>query len=307
MIEQNKGFERHWYTKLMDRYRWSPVFIPGFNHSARLALRIRYARDKHRVNRLCRGREQEIDDWFDHLELFFGFSSIRGGTVFLTNMLKLQTPNAHIEHEANVVDYLNLPQARLSEEASLEYVKIFRRNEIFSRAPRNIDIYGEINPFIRRHCTAIQRVFPQARLFHMVRDPRDVVRSIMSREIFSRKDPMAALTSPRPSDPYFKQWSSMSRFEKICWEWQCDNRFIRESVPQVIRFEDMMKDYDKFKMDLLDYLKIDLPSDVWASFVNRPKNVSRNYGFEHWSKWDARTMDTFMCICGEEMAEYGYG
>ena len=307
MNESNKkGFERRWYTKVMDRYRWSPVYIPGFNTAARTGLRLKCWKDRQRVEQACAGKQQEIEQWFNETPLFFGFSSIRGGTVFLANMLSLEVPNAHIEHEANVIDYWELPKARLSEADSLAYVEGFRRNEIYTRAPRGIQLYGEINPFIRRHCKAFKTVFPDAKLFHMVRHPREVVRSVMSREILSRKDPMGQLMMPPPWDPYHQEWGRMSRFERVCWEWQDDNRYMREHVPNLVRFEDMIGDYAAFKDSLLDYLGVDVPEENWARFTQEPRNVTRNSGYPGWAEWSESDRQSFERICGPEMAEYGY-
>ena len=290
----------------MDRYRWSSLYLPGFNTAARMGLRMKAMKDRQIVARACQGKEQEIDRWFDERKLFFGFSSIRGGTVFLTNMLKQEVPDSHIEHEASVIDYWELPKARLSEEDALAYIQGFRRNEIYYRAPHDVAIYGEINPFLRRHCKAVKAVFPNAKLFHLVRDPRDVVRSIMSREILSKKDPMGKLIKPPPWDPYHEQWDSMSRFERVCWEWQDDNRYIREHVSHVVKFEDVTGDYEAFRFGLLDYLGISLSEEKWRDYVSEPRNVSRKNRLEHWTEWPAEKIEILMRICGSEMSEYGY-
>lgn len=304
--EQKKGFERRWYTKVMDRYRWSSLYLPGFNTAARTGLRLKSWKDRRQVESYCRGRQAEIDRWFEDTQLFFGFSSIRGGTVFLANMLKLEVPGSHIEHEANVIDYWELPKARLSERDSLEYVQGFRRNEIYARARHDIQIYGEINPFIRRHAKAFKQVFPKAKLFHMVRDPRDVVRSVMAREILSRKDPMGELIRPPPWDPYHDKWDSMSRFERVCWEWQDDNRYIREHVPRFVRFEDMMNDHDAFNRSLLEFLGFSISEAAWSSYVKRPRNASRKHKLASWENWDDSQLAVLETICGDEMAAYGY-
>ncbi len=57
-------------------------------------------------------------------------------------------------------------------------------------------------------------------------------------------------------------------------------------MSQLLRFEDMMSDYETFKSDLLDILEVDISEESWARYVNRPRNVSRKYNFDHWNQWD---------------------
>jgi hypothetical protein len=301
-----EGFRRRGYTKLMNWYRETPVYIPLLNESARTMLRGKIAWDRARVTRYCAGRESEIEEWFEGLKLFFGFSSIRGGTVFLSNMLKIEVPDSHIEHEANLDDYWNLAKVMQDETEALTYMRDFRKYEIFCRARNNIEVYGEVNPMIRLHCGAIKEVFPKARLFHMVRDPRNVLRSIMGKENLGNKDPMSKVIFPPPNDPYHEKWAGMSRFERVCWEWQFDNRFMRERIPHLTRFEQMMGDYGYFKEKFVDFLDIELTESTWSSYVHRPRNATRKYRFPHWKQWDSEMLDTLDRICGEEMAHYGY-
>jgi hypothetical protein len=302
----NSVFSAAAALKAMNWYRERPVYIPLLNEAARTALRLKFQADKIRVRQYCKGREDEIEDWFLGLKMFFGFSSFRGGTVFLSNLLKIELPDSHIEHEANLDDYWSLPKVMMNENEGLNYVRDFRRNEIFFRSRHDIKIYGEVNPMIRLHCKAFREVFPQAKLFHMVRDPRDVVRSIMSRENQGKKDPMKTLIKPAPTDPYYDRWPEMSRFERVCWEWQHNNCWIREQVPHCTRFEQMITDYDYFKEKLVDYLEIEISEETWARYVNKPRNISKKHKMSHWKHWDQDLITVLGEICGEEMSNYGY-
>jgi hypothetical protein len=290
----------------MNWYRETPAYIPLFNETARAAMRAKYLWDRLLVSAYCRGKREGIDRWFNGLRLFFGFSSIRGGTVFLTNLLKLEVPNSHIEHEANLDDYWNLPLVIQDESEGFRYLDTFRKNEIYYRSDKNIGIYGEVNPMIRMHCAAFKSVFPTAKLFHMVRDPRNVIRSIMGKENLGKKDPMAMMIYPPPSDPYAHQWPEMSRFERVCWEWQFNNRYMRQHISHTTHFESMMSDYDYFKEKLVDFLEIDISQVTWDHYVNKPRNASRTYRFPHWREWDKDKLKTLDRICGDEMSRYGY-
>ena len=304
--KENAGFRRRGYTRLMNWYREHDIYLPLLNETARTAMRLKLARDRSAVNRKCAGKASEIDDWYGGLRLFFGFSSIRCGTVFLSNMLKIEVPRSHIEHEANLDDYWHMRQVYQDREAAVDYVRDFRRNEIYCRAEHDIDIYGEINPMLRAHAHAFATVFPEAKLFHMIRDPRGVIRSIMGKENLGKKDPMSKVLFPPPDDPYHEQWDSMSRFEKVCWAWQFDNRHLRSHLDHRLQFEPMMSDYDYFRERLVDYLGIELSQETWSGYVDRPRNASKKYRFPHYTEWDKSLLETLDRICGEEMAHYGY-
>jgi len=293
----------------MDKYRSSGMYIPGVNVLIIQILALRFARDKKAVNAYMSQHAESCTQWQDSLPFFFGFSSYRSGTVFLTNILKSEFPDWHIEHEANVDDYWNYPKVMRNEEEASKYFNEFRKAEICCRVGEDksgVSGYGEVNPFLRLHAGAVKQAFPKAKLFHVVRDGRDVVRSIMSREILNRKDPMNRLIAPPANDPYVEEWDSMSRFEKVCWQWQFDNAAIRKHVKHQLKFEEFRKDYNYFKSELLDYLGLEMDPAHWESYTKKPKNITPKYAIEHWTKWSKSQQGLFERICGDEMQALGY-
>ena len=295
------------YTRLMNWYRRHNYYIPGLNTAARLMLKIRFAKEKSKVEDYYQNQTEAYKQWIAKTPLFFGFGSFRSGTVFLSNMLKTEIPNSHIEHEANVLDYWNYPKALQSDKAALEYIQQFRLKEIFWRTKAvPVAIYGEVNPFLRLHAKAIKLELPDVKLFHIVRDGREVVRSIYSREILGKSDPLNPLIKPPTTDPYASKWQGMSRFEKICWQWQFDNRFIREATGHNIKFEQLRSDYNYFKATLLDYLELDISKATWESYVSQKQNITPTYRLPHWKDWTAEQQNTFEQICGDEMRACGY-
>ncbi len=290
----------------MNWYRNSTIFLPFFNHLIRLILHLKCTKDKHYINKKWKGKENEIEKWYKDRDIFFGFSSIRSGTVFIANILATETKNAHIEHEANIDDYWHYPKAIGNDEEASNYINNYRLKEIPTRANRKCTYYGEVNPFLRLHCKAIKTALPKAKLFHIVRDGRQVVRSIMSREILGRKDPFKNLISPPSNDPYARRWSKMERFERVCWQWQYENHFIRNHVPHFIRFEDLLVDYDYFKANLLDYLDIHISMVTWKRYVDRPINITPNYQMGPWETWSDNDQKIYEEYCSKEMQQYGY-
>lgn len=302
-----KGFHNHFYNKVMKWYRETPIYIPLMNESARMMLRVKYFYDRQKVAAYCRNRNDEIEAWYRKKKLFFGFAYFRSGTVFLTNIFRQELERSQIEHEVNIDDYWNYPKLLVDYDEARNYIRDYRLKDIFYRAADDIDIYAEINPYLRLHCLAIKEALPAAKLFHLIRDPRDVIRSIMTRATLEKKDPFNVLIRPPEDDPYHERWNNMTKFERLCWQWQYDNRFIRKHISHCVHFESMVADYEYFKETLLDFLGVEIPQDRWLRYVSRPINATQKHMLPHWKGWDRQSMDSFNEICGQELAAYGYG
>lgn len=304
----NHQLTLHWYSRLMNWYRWNDaVQIPFFNPAARLALGAKQALDKWQTDRFCANKTTELEQWLHNTQLFFVFSSPRSGTVFLTDLFLNTAQYAQIEHEANIVDYPAFARAIQHPQDADSYINDFRLKDMFKRAyTKKMPIYGEINPFLALHCAAIGAALPAAKRFHLVKDGRSVVRSMFSRTKLGAKDPMSKPIFPPPNDPYSDKWQHLTRFERLCWQWQFENRFMRQHIPTQNRlyFELLSKDYDYFKTHLLDPLGLQISANVWQDYVNTPKNESAVYRMPHHTQWTPEDKRRFEQICGEEMAMY---
>jgi len=294
-------------TEFMKWYRKLPFRLPLFNAMVYFILDLHVAWTKHKVKRFAKTRQAEIDDWYKKTNIFFGFAIIRSGTTFLANFLNASAKDSIVMHEAILSDYWAYPKAFDSDEKAYDYLSKFRRDEIYYRVGgKGIKTYGEINPFLRRHAKVIKQVFPEAKLFHLARDGRDVVRSIMSRATLDKKDPWYKHIYPKPGTKFYEEWDKMNRFQKVCWLWQEDNRYLRETIGYTINFENLISDYSYFKEKLLDYVGLEVSYEDWRSFVNRPKNQTAEFKLSHWSQWSEQEKDDFRRICGDEMSANGY-
>ena len=261
-----------------------------------------------KISSIFKFEKLSFNEWLKKTRFFFGVSSIRSGTVFLTNMFNLELKNAYIGHEANVDDYWTYHKVVQDSYEALKYFQDFRLKDMFfrTRHHRTIKLYGEFNPMLRIHCRAIQKVLPQAKVFHIVRDARDAIRSVMSKEILGPKDPLGVLIRPPSGDPYQDEWSEMSRFEKLCWQWQHDNRIMGNAITHRIHFEQMLSDYDYFKEKLLDFLDVSISQESWQRYVSKPRNATHHHRLDTWEHWPKDQCAALERICGDEMAKYGY-
>jgi hypothetical protein len=307
MSNQDPQVKKRLYTRLMDVYRHNDIYIPGFNFLIRSILKAKSESAFSSVSKNAEEDAKQISEWIDSKNLFFGYGIFRSGTTFLADFLNRHAKGSVVQHEANVNDYWFYAKAIHSDVKAQKYIQDYRLAEIYYRTKQlDFNTYGEINPFLRRHCKAMKMVLPQTKQFQIVRDPKNVLRSLMSRELLGRKDPMDAVIFPPKEDPYSERWSGMSRFEKLCWLWATDNKFIRETVGHTIKFEELRKDFDYFDKNVLQYLNLDVSADDWKAEMEVVYNSTPRYTFPKYLNWNSENKKHFERICGEEMAIYGY-
>ncbi len=249
---------------------------------------------------------KKINGWIKENSIFFILAIGRSGTNFFSQLLN-KSKNAYIVHEPVRSDFRAYSEAFFSEKKAYKYFKTFRRKEIYLRAKlKNKEIYGEVNSVIRRHCKAIRKSFPNASLFHLVRDGRDVIRSMTARKTMTSEDPNTKSIRPTKDSPWYDKWVSMSRFEKLCWYWDVENRYLHENIDTIIYFEKLISDYEYFNKNLLVPLNLEISKDIWEKEVKSPKNITKQHTIPHWNDWDPKKLESFNKICGETMKNLGY-
>ena len=249
---------------------------------------------------------RKVDEWFYNKNIFFILSIGRSGTQFLSNLLNL-IPRACVEHEPVTNDFRSYQGAFYSEKKAYLYIKYFRKKEIYLRVKdKNINSYGEVNSVLRRHSKALRELIPNVKILHLVRDGRDVVRSGLSRKTMTTKDRITRNIRPSKGDPWYDEWKNMNRFERICWYWDVENRYLNKNIENTIRFEELISDFDYFEEILVKNLNLKISKDIWQKEILIPKNVSQEYKVPHWKKWDQNKKDSFLLICGETMKKLGY-
>lgn len=307
MSDRGPKLKKRFYTRLMDVYRHNDIYIPGFNAMARSILRNRAETDFATISEKARVERGQIQTWTEQHRFFFGYGVFRSGTTFLADFLNRNAAQTIVQHEPNVNDYWFYSKAIHSKEDALKYVNDYRSSDIYYRMKGiEMKVYGEINPFLRRHCEAMKIVFPTAKHFQVVRDPKDVLRSLMSRELFGKKDPMAAVIHPPQNDPFHEVWPNMTRFEKLCWLWAADNRFMRTHTDHKVQFEKMLSNFNYFDETVLKFLGLEVNPEAWQAEVGQAFNSTPRHTFPKYSDWTAIEKRQFDHICGDEMQHYGY-
>lgn len=274
--------------------------------SSRLAGSLLLQTNMATLSLRSRATQEKIEDWMDNIDLFFILAIGRSGSMFLANLLN-QAPGAKVYHEPTRVDFAAYIEAFHEEKAADDYLRRFRKLEIYHRVhDGELKTYGEVNSNLRRHGRALKEAFRSVTLIHLVRDGRDAIRSMMSRRTFRPWDPVTAPIEPREGEPWAKEWPRMDRFERLSWYWMSENRYLRRVIDRTVQIEKLLSDYEYFATRLLDPLGLTVSEHAWQVARQRPKNATKQYQIPHWSDWETQRREAFESICGEEMYKNGY-
>lgn len=250
--------------------------------------------------------EAKMEEFFKSQNTFFILAIGRSGTLFLSQLLN-QANETHIRHDPLTIDFKANQDAYHDEKKAFKYIRKFRKNEIYLNVKdKKVRLYGEVNSILRRHAMALKQEFPNCTLIHLIRDGRDYVRSAYSRIVMTNKDLNARRMFPLKGDPWEQEWKDFDKFKKLCWYWQIENKFLKNHVDLTVKFEDILSDYQYFKNNVLDVLKISVSKDIWKREVRTPKNVTLKHKLPHWKNWDEQKLQAFDKICGEVMRENNY-
>lgn len=142
----------------------------------------------------------------------------------------------------------------------------------------------EVNSFLWNDVDEIRRVFPGMPIIHLVRDGRDVVRSVMNR--------------PRPG----------RTLEQACKMWCIRNATIRKAIHKRDRFrlEDLTKDFTVFSRLANRLGSPYVRRWAWDRLVGEKVNQNKQTEWPRFKDWSAKNRDIFWQICREEMRQYGY-
>lgn len=238
----------------------------------------------------------------------------RSGTTFLSNLLSnCSEAKTHHEYERSREFQL------LSWYIGKSYAKPFLENQ---KKQIEKNSYG-FNKFIDvnggyRHCVdELEYVFSPIKIFHLVRNPKDVVRSL-----YTRRDDENIHFAPK-QESEIKWWLEADKFSQICWNWKKDTEILLDKGLDLLHFEKIISDYDYFKNNLLDKIELKMDKSVWEDKVVIKKNKTRSklYRFffakykgkkfvgtrlPQYEEWSEDYKKKFTEICGGTMLKLGY-
>ncbi|QTA83260.1 p-loop domain-containing protein [Desulfonema limicola] len=234
-------------------------------------------------------------------------STGRTGTTLLAKMLNAISEN-YIVHEPVQEEQYYHAQAIMNHIEALPYIENFRLSEMAYRINKtNCNRYGEVNSALRRHIVELKNRAPFFTIIHIIRDGRNVVTSMLNRNSLTINDRVYNTMIPPKKDINPEEWSVMNRFQKICWMWAYENRYMREHCDYSVRFENLISDYEYFRQNILVPLNLNLSYEIWEQFIKNPVNTNDSViKSNSYKEWTDEQKAYFWEICGPEMKQFGY-
>ena len=162
----------------------------------------------------------------------FTLSTGRTGTLTLSRILALSN-ECLVFHEPSPKLY-GLSKLCYIKGQQAHFIDIFGEafistREFFLNLAAGLDKhYIETSPQATFLANAIHKVLPDAKFIHLVRDPREVVRSMMRRKWYGGNRYDKFRISPQFGQPCHDKWDEMTIFEKNTWLWAETNRWIMD-------------------------------------------------------------------------------
>lgn len=236
--------------------------------------------------------------------VFFVTSTGRTGTAMISKMLN-KVNGLNVRHEPVPKEQLHHRYSLENPTYSASYVNKFRMKEIFLR--QEDYPYGEVNSAIRRFVPQIKSYMPNVPVVHIVRNGKDVVSSILNRASLTERDPVYYGLSPHDSIIASQKWNEMNRFEKICFLWNEENKWLSQVADVTVRFEDIISNYETFDRKLCQVIGVEVPESLWLSECAVTINKNKSYLESNKSEnWTDEQKNSFKRLCQDQMNAHGY-
>lgn len=238
----------------------------------------------------------------------------RSGTTFLASLLK-EVKNAHVGHEMIGQREFWLLSWYLSETSYTEAYLQRTKAKIESSVDK--DYYIDVSPYLQYVTDDLRKTFQSEAVLHLVRHPKEVIRSL-----YTRRNEKEVHLLPKDKND-IQRWLDADRFEQICWNWKhAVGNLLSKNLP-VIRFEDIISNYDYFNEKLLKPFGLTLSEENWSNAKNKKVNKTRGmiYRFLYskikgkafqpdelpeYDSWPESYKIVFMEHCGPAMKQLGY-
>lgn len=212
---------------------------------------------------------------------FFVTGHGRSGTKWLARLLNTD-PTVCAHHEPINSDAQAYHRILAGAQDADDYLqhRVVKMQRIRSRNP-HLD-YAEVNSYLRYFTASLSAAFP-APIVALIRDGRYVVRSMLSRGIYSKPN-YPPIPAPHATP-----------FENCCWYWATT---YRDHLPHLFTFrlEDLNASHATFTK-LCALLSTTVTYHAWQRNANRPTNV--DVDDPHPPDWTAAQRALFTAIAGD--------
>ena len=172
------------------------------------------------------------------MEYIFITGMPRSGTTFIGRLLLNGIENATTFHE----HIGNREFAILSYYMGKEYTETFLKNEkqkIESKFTSKLFI--DVNGALRNSVPEVINIFKPKNIYHLIRNPKNVVRSL-----YTRRSEKRVHWLPKDKEG-IKWWLNADKFSRICWNWVDTTQNLLKQETNIIIFEKIISDYNYFE------------------------------------------------------------
>jgi hypothetical protein len=174
--------------------------------------------------------------------------------------------------------------------------------------------YLETSPQGTFLAPAMAKAVPEIRFIHMVRDPRDVVRSGMRRRWYAGHANDRFRIVPGPGHPDHERWAGAPPFEKIAWLWGETNRWILDFTASLqddrvlrLRAENIFRGDHAALERFYTFLGATCPPrHVLTRVLGRRLNAQARGDFPDPAAWTAGQQQALVKHCGTVAGLLGY-
>jgi hypothetical protein len=257
-----------------------------------------------------RNDEKRIDNYLSAKRIFFILGTGRSGTQFITRLLKNDDSVCAYHEPDRFEDRSVISRSYIDADFASHYIKTFRKYQIYRRMMLcNSDIYGEVTGTLRYHASQIKSCIPGAKIYAVVRNPADVIRSIMQWDFYKKVSYKNRDVIPGVFKQNEDEWNSLPRLEKVCWMWADSYRRLTETIEynNFLKFEEITSNYEYLSDKFLQPMGINIDKALWLKVKDtKSDNASKKYTYPHSSEWTDEEKEKFNSICGDMIQLFGY-
>jgi hypothetical protein len=196
----------------------------------------------------------------------------RSGTSFISALLsKINGVQAGHEGTANREFWL-LSWYLKGTDYTTEYL-LRKKNKI--EATIHSQWYIDSNSYLQNATDELQKVFQPEAIFHLVRNPEEVVRSI-----YTRRNEFDIHLVPKETKD-IQRWMDGNRFEQVCWNWRNTVENLLDKEIPLIKLEELTGDYNYFTEKILKPFGFILEKNQWEEIKNKKVNKTRSALFRY--------------------------
>lgn len=181
----------------------------------------------------------------------------------------------------------------------------------------NNGLFIDVNSMLQNCVPELKKVFNPKEVFHLVRDPRDVIRSL-----YTRRNEKNIHILPKTREETEK-WFEGDKFYRICWNWATTTEKLLIENTSLIRFENVSQDYNYFKEKLLEPLQCQMSREQWEKAISKKVNKTKTRLYRkiyskikrksfvdeeipEYKQWPDAYKKQLNEICGSVMKKCGY-